>query len=286
MKLGIVGAENSHTAAIAKLMNVEKAIRGFSVTHVWGETGAFAKAAAEAGHIPDIVKKPEDMIGQVDCIMIDHRHGKNHVPAAIKFVEAKLPVFVDKPLSDSLASAKKLLALRAKKKVAVTTMSALPHQDSTAKVRKALKKLGDVKSVNLCGPGDYKSKYGGIFFYGIHQVGLMTSLFGTDPKSVSVVKNGGSCTAVVGYDCELTVTMHFSTAIHGFSISAAGTGGTLHEPLVFDANPYLKSTRTFTRMFKTGKEPYSDAEMLAPIAVLDAMQKSLTTGKPVKIAAV
>jgi hypothetical protein len=42
MKIGIIGAENSHTAAIAKLINVEQKIKGFSVDYVWGETDAFA----------------------------------------------------------------------------------------------------------------------------------------------------------------------------------------------------------------------------------------------------
>ena len=51
MNIGIVGAENSHTAAIAKVLNVEKRVQGFRVTHVWGETRAFARKAAAAGEM-------------------------------------------------------------------------------------------------------------------------------------------------------------------------------------------------------------------------------------------
>jgi hypothetical protein len=40
LKVGMVGAENSHTAAIARVLNVDKAIRGVQATHVWGETKA------------------------------------------------------------------------------------------------------------------------------------------------------------------------------------------------------------------------------------------------------
>ncbi len=43
MKIGIIGAENSHTAAIAKTINVEKLVKGFSVDYVWGETEEYAK---------------------------------------------------------------------------------------------------------------------------------------------------------------------------------------------------------------------------------------------------
>ena len=45
LNIGIVGAENSHTAAIAKVLNVEKRVRGVRVTHVWGETAQYAQAA-------------------------------------------------------------------------------------------------------------------------------------------------------------------------------------------------------------------------------------------------
>ena len=46
MKIGIVGAENSHTVAIAKVLNVENRLRGYKVTHVWGETAELARQAA------------------------------------------------------------------------------------------------------------------------------------------------------------------------------------------------------------------------------------------------
>ena len=55
LKIGIIGAENWHCAAIAKLCNVEKKVPCRAVM-VWGEKLKFAKAAAETGRIPSIVK--------------------------------------------------------------------------------------------------------------------------------------------------------------------------------------------------------------------------------------
>ena len=110
INIGIVGAENSHTAAIAKVLNVEKRVRGVRVTHVWGETKAFAEEAAAAGKIPNIVKQPEDLIGQVDAAAVDHRHCKLHLPAAAPLLEAKLPLFIDKPFCYRKAEGAKFLA--------------------------------------------------------------------------------------------------------------------------------------------------------------------------------
>ena len=52
MRIGIIGAENSHTAAAARILNVEKKFPGVRVEVVWGETEAPARNAAEAGQIP------------------------------------------------------------------------------------------------------------------------------------------------------------------------------------------------------------------------------------------
>jgi predicted dehydrogenase len=52
----------------------------------------------------------------------------------------------------------------------------------------------------------------------------------------------------------------------------------------YDSNPYLGGVKTFLRMFRTGKEPFSASEILEPIAVLEALQKSVKTGKKVRVA--
>ena len=71
MKIGIIGAENSHTAAIAKTLNVDKAIKGVEVSMVWGEMAEYAKKAAMEGKIPTRVKYSRDMLGEVDAVVVE-----------------------------------------------------------------------------------------------------------------------------------------------------------------------------------------------------------------------
>lgn len=284
MRLGIVGAENSHTIAIAKELNIDHLVKGFQVTHVWGETTEYARKAAEAGQIPHIVRKPEDMIGQIDCVMIDHRHGKHHVPAAMPFVKARLPIFMDKPLAVSLRQAGAFLDLCKRKKVPVTTMSAIPLQKGVKDVQRALRPLGTLRVVHLDGPGHYRSPYGGIWFYGIHQVDLMIELLGPNPQAVQMNVNKDCSTAVVNYRDDLTATITFTyPSIKTYSVKAYGAEGDWSGQVVQDANLFERSTKLFTTMFRTGKEPFSRQRMLAPLAVLEAMAQSLKTGRKVKI---
>jgi predicted dehydrogenase len=284
-RIGIIGAENSHTAAVAREINVAQAFPGFQVTHVWGETEAFARKAAADGQIPNIVARPEEMLGQVDGVMVDHRNGQYHLAAVLPFVQAGIPTFVDKPLSTSLAEAKRFLKLRRRLGVPVTTLSAVPHQACIAEIRQRIAAIGTLRCLHLHGPGDPLSPYGGIFFYGIHQADLAVALLGTDAISVTAGMNGKAFTAVISFpgDVTATISMPGPDSVKDFSLSAAGTAGSFEQRIVWDANVYRVTTGLFTQMFATGREPFDDARMLAPIALLEAMQHACRTGRTRKV---
>ncbi len=71
------------------------------VTHIWTDDPADAPKVAEASRIPNVVKQPEEVIGHVDAAIIATDIGGEHVERCRPFVEAGLPVFVDKPLVDT-----------------------------------------------------------------------------------------------------------------------------------------------------------------------------------------
>ena len=189
LKFGIVGAENSHCAAIAKICNIDKAVAA-RVAAVWGEAPRFAKAAAEQGDIAITVRDWREMAGLVDGVMIDHRHPDPHYEVARYFINHGLPVFVDKPMTYRLSQAKRLCSLAERKKVPITSFSVIPLQASFAAFRKAAGKLGRLAAVTSTGPADLKSKNGGVFFYGIHQVDTVIELLGLDVDTVELKQHG------------------------------------------------------------------------------------------------
>lgn len=76
-------------------------IEGAAVTHVWTDAAEDAEKVAEFARIPHVVSRPEEVIGEVDAVMIATDDGDGHVERARPFVEAGLPVFIDKPLADN-----------------------------------------------------------------------------------------------------------------------------------------------------------------------------------------
>lgn len=290
MRLGIVGAENSHTAKVAQTLNVQKACGEARVVAVWGETEEFARKAAQIGEIPLIVKRPEEMIAKIDAVMVDHRHAKYHVPATFPFIEAGIPAFVDKPFSYTVREGAELLKLARKKRVPITSFSVLPEQEGFRKdLLKQVRSAGKITSISSTGPCEIRSKWGGAFYYGIHQVDGILKAFGGGIASVEVIKGtGGNCDAlaVMKYgDGGPIVSMQcVANWNHEFAFRAIGTKGAVEFVNRYDANMYLAGIRKFLKMFRTGKAPHTPREILEPIAVLEAMNKSVKSGKPVRVA--
>lgn len=88
-------------AYLAKEPNEKLQIPGASVTHIWADDPQDAEHVAKASLIPHVVSRPEDVIGHVDAVMITTDKGHEHVDRCRPFVEAGIPIFVDKPLVDN-----------------------------------------------------------------------------------------------------------------------------------------------------------------------------------------
>jgi len=288
MKIGIIGAENSHTAAIATLINVEKKVKGFTVEYVWGETAEYAQKAAQTGQIPHIVKSPREMLGKIDALIVDHRHAKFHLKAALPFVKKGIPAFIDKPFCYRAAEGIAFLKAAKAAGAPVTSFSVVPEQASFQKFTKQLAGIGKITAGVTYGPADLKSQWGGIFFYGIHQVDMALNAFGYNVEKILITKNGNGATGQLLYDDGKIVVMHLiqEGCGGGFCIGAMGEKGQLYTPIVYDKLTYLNGVKTFTAMFKTKVEPVKYEHMLMPVQVLEAMEKSVKSGKMEKVAKV
>lgn len=75
-------------------------IPGAKITR-WTDDPADAVQVAAVAHIPNIAKRAEDVIGEVDAVLVATDKGFEHVERARPFIQAGVPVFIDKPLCDN-----------------------------------------------------------------------------------------------------------------------------------------------------------------------------------------
>lgn len=287
IRIGIVGAENSHAGAIAETINVKKKIPGAKVVALWGEAPQFSEKTAAKGQIETIVNKPADMVGMIDGVMIDHRHAKYHLPAAEPFLQAGIPMFIDKPFCYRAAEGKKFLARAKKKGVPVTSFSTVAMSKDFGVMKKKIAKLGEIQTYMSSGPCDVFSKYGGVFFYAIHQVDAMIDLLGSDVKTTQAVifKGKKEHAAVIEYNNGPLVTLRFRESwAGGWQFFVGGPSGFVAHSPEGDPDHYLTGAKTFVKMFKTGVEPFAHDRFMATVRVLEALEKSVKSGKREKVA--
>lgn len=80
------------------------------VTHIWTQDRSESQRIAAASLIPHVVSAPAEMIGEVDGLLLARDDAENHAGFAIPFLQAGLPVYIDKPLALSRAGADRILA--------------------------------------------------------------------------------------------------------------------------------------------------------------------------------
>ncbi len=279
IRIGIIGAENSHTIGFGKLFNIDKKFPGAEVKYVWGETDAFAKAAMEKGAIPNQVSDPLEMIGKIDALIVDHRHPKYHLEASTPFVEAGVPTFIDKPFCYRAAEGKEFLQMAKKVGTPVTSYSSIAQTDSTFDMKKQLAAMGKISQVIRTGTADLDSQYGGIFFYGVHIVQALMYIFGEDINQVRINRNGKYGNASLKFSSGLFATLIFKEKAYGWE-TFVETNDKLVELIsrLEETNP-PKNYVDMVEMFRTGKEPRSHQSILNCVSVLEALEKSAETEK-------
>lgn len=81
------------------------------VTHIWTQDKNLSEHIAKASNIDNIVEYAEDMIDQVDGILLARDDAENHYKMSKVFIEAGLPIYIDKPLAFTKGEAEKIYAL-------------------------------------------------------------------------------------------------------------------------------------------------------------------------------
>jgi predicted dehydrogenase len=279
IRVGIIGAENSHSINFGKMFNIDHKFPGVEVTHLWGETAEFARKTAEAGNIPTIVNEQKEMLGKIDALIVDHRHAKYHLEAATPFVKAGIPTFVDKPFCYRVEEGKKFLEMARNVGTPVTSFSSIAQSVCTYDIRQQLETMGEINHVVRYGPVDLDSEYGGVFFYGVHILQPLMVMFGEDIQRVKITRNGKKGSASLIFRSGLYATLIFKNVSYGWETFVETKKGLVElKSRVPETDP-IKIYTDIVEMFRTRVEPRSHQSILNEIAVLEALERSAASEK-------
>jgi len=213
---------NCSYAGIPVYLNANRdtlGIEGAKVTHIWAQERKIAEHIAKASLIDTVVDRFEDMIGKVDAVMLTRDDPENHVAMAKPFLDANVPIFIDKPLAITTndldyfkqqASAGKLLM----------SCSSMRYATESQSVKTEMAVLGKVELATAVGKKDWTK-------YGVHMLEGLFALL-DDPKAVIVRHISSSHKDIVYIEFETGVlaTVHlFYDITPTFQISVFGQTG-------------------------------------------------------------
>lgn len=229
-------------------------IPGVEVTHVWTDNPADAVQVATVAKIANVVERAEDVIGQVDAVIIATDKGFEHVERARPFVEAALPVFVDKPLCDNRADLETFSSWIAEGRPIISS-SGMRFAKEFAPYHGATYEFGPLRTIFATMAKKWET-------YGIHALELIYPI--TGPGFVSVRNTGTYERNVVhlkhsrGIDVVITVTAD-QIGGSGF-ITLAGTEGgiTLRSQDTYTA--FKAQLESYVGFLRTGVPPVPFAE--------------------------
>jgi len=274
-KIALIGVENSHAPAFARLIkeNPEK-YGDLEIIGVYSYAGAAAREMVEDGLAPMVADSPWAFLGKADAVINTARHGDNHYEYSMPYIRAGIPMFIDKPFCISPRHAAEMISEAQKSGALLCGGSCLKFASEMAALKAdiATGRLGQILSASLSAPVQMASPYGSFFFYAGHLAEMLISMFGL-PVSVFATGRERTATVLCRYP-EMDAVLHY-TVNSTYTITVYGEKGNQYTTLT---PPYEPELNHFCEMIRSGKMVDSYADLAAPVALLNAMYLSYSTG--------
>ncbi len=245
-ELALVGLNNSHPFLFGGLVNGGKRekfvanspgwthslfpdhdwegayIDKWRFTKAWARDPRFARAVAEAVLVDKVCDTLEEAAESTEGAFVCDMWGEYHRKQALAFLERGKPVFVDKPLAESVADAEVMIRAAKDNGTTLSTCSSLRFDPDLRKLkRKIEKELGRPSIVTVCCPC-----YQDLARYSVHGIEILIEV--TGGATVGRVKNIGTGTRrhliLVEFVDGSCGVIH-SWENHAYSVTVTGENG-------------------------------------------------------------
>lgn len=235
-----------------------------NVTHLWTDNPTDAPAVATAALIPNIVARPEDVIGHVDAVLIATDDGFEHVRRARPFIEAGLPVFIDKPLALTIEDLRTFLAWE-KSGARLLSSSGLRYAPELIPYIEGSANLGELRWLSGTTCKAWED-------YGIHTLEPLFRIVGSGFTSVRLESAPGLEIAHLIHRSGVQITLpviHDGGATFG-TLHLYGTAGQATIRLADTYTAFRCQLLSFIDFVRSGQAPYPFAETIELMSVLIA----------------
>jgi len=210
-----------------------------------------AEHIARAAKIPTVYDRPEEMIGNVDAVIVATDIGNEHVERCRPFIEAGIPMFIDKPLVNKEEDLQTFCRWRQAGAKFISS-SSLRYTKELEPYYENHYELGKLQYI--CSP---MAKY--YETYGIHALERVYPLLG--PGFVSVRNTGTKEKTVVHIKHESGCDVHIvQGSLVGAGMMILGDKGGIVVRSGDSYYSFKKQLDVFVKWLRTGEDPFPFAE--------------------------
>lgn len=261
--------------AVTKYLEVNAdtiGISGARVTHVWTQDKAISESIAQTAGITHLVSNLEDMIPEVDAVILARDDPEQHVAMSRPFIDADIPLFIDKPLAITREDLLWFSQKSASGKF-IMSCSSMRYSVQCRAVKTEMEALGELEFASAVGKKDWIK-------YGIHILeGLFALLDDPEPASVKHIGKSGKDMVHIEFKNGFQAVIHLFMDIAPTSqISLFGQKGWR---LIEIKNPYAMFRDTiieFVKSVEEGTPRISFDKTSRLISTLIAAKESLEQG--------
>ena len=282
MKIGIIGLDTSHSPAFTKYINdpEKESMKGVQVTTAYPYGSS--KIESSYSRIPKyteelkslgitIVDHISDLIDRVDAVLLETNDGTLHLEQALQVIQAKKPVFIDKPVAAGLEDVIRIYDAARENQVPLFSSSSLRYIQKVQELRYK-QSIGNIMGAYTYGTMHIEPSHTDLFWYGIHGVEALYTIMNTGCQSVSRISTDSTDLVVGKWSDDRIGT--FRGIIKGkqeYGGTAFGSKGVTDIGVPEGYGPLLEKIIEF---FKTGISPVDHDETIELYTFMEAADVS------------
>ncbi len=287
IRIGMVGLDTSHSVAFTKCLQApdvppEQHVEGARVvTCMRFETPFQSKEGLderqkqlEAWGVK-VTENFAEAVADCDAIMLEINDPAYHVEYFTKCTELGKPIFLDKPMADNTANARKIMQMAKDAGLRVFSSSSLRFVPALIE---AIEKIGEPKYVSTYGPLGKAPAGSSIVWYGVHAFEMLERAMGRGAKGVFVRKDSVGVVCIVDYGEGKRGVVELTEGAYAYGGSVRAE----KQAIPFTAANvllYPLQLREVVKFFQGAEPPVTLEDALEVTAMLDAAERSVKSGK-------
>lgn len=278
-RIAILGCENSHADAFLSFIKDKAEYSDVEVVGIYSDEKEAAERLNKAFGVP-VMDNYADAVGRIDGLIITARHGDNHYKYAKPYIDSKIPMFIDKPITTREDEAIRFMKELKAGDIRITGGSSLKNDEFVRKLKwEASEKVGgSTLGGYVRAPYQSENIYGGFFFYSQHLVEMICEIFGRFPISVTATKNGKQLHVLFHYE-EYDCVGLFCDGNYVYYASRMSEQGASSYSITASGGWFSEEFKEFYALLLGGGQSVTYEEFISPVFVMNAILRSIESGK-------